>query len=39
VPQPSSEDIDVAMGGNICRCATYPRIREAIRIASGQKEA
>lgn len=39
VPQPSDEDIDAAMGGNICRCATYPRIREAIKIAAGQEEA
>ncbi len=39
VPEPSDEDIDAAMGGNICRCATYPRIREAIRIAAGQREA
>lgn len=39
VPKPSDDDIDAAMGGNICRCATYPRIRQAIRIASGQEEA
>lgn len=39
VPKPSLDDIDMAMAGNICRCATYPRIRQAIRIASGQEEA
>jgi isoquinoline 1-oxidoreductase alpha subunit len=38
-PTPSDEDIDAGMAGNICRCATYPRIRQAIRIASGQEEA
>ena len=35
-PRPSDADIDEAMGGNICRCATYTRIRAAIRRASGQ---
>jgi isoquinoline 1-oxidoreductase alpha subunit len=35
-PNPSDEDIDLAMSGNICRCGTYPRIRDAIkRAASG----
>lgn len=33
-PNPSDQDIDTAMAGNICRCGTYPRIREAIKIAS-----
>ena len=33
-PHPSEADIDRAMAGNICRCATYLRIREAIRLAS-----
>jgi isoquinoline 1-oxidoreductase alpha subunit len=32
--KPSDEDIDEAMGGNICRCGTYPRIRKAIHRAS-----
>ena len=33
-PDPSDEDIDVAMAGNICRCGTYQRIRRAIhRVA------
>lgn len=38
-PKPTDEDINAAMAGNICRCATYVRIRSAIRRASGQKEA
>jgi isoquinoline 1-oxidoreductase alpha subunit len=33
-PTPSDPDIDSAMGGNICRCATYVRIRAAIHRAS-----
>ncbi|MCF7569415.1 (2Fe-2S)-binding protein [Sabulilitoribacter arenilitoris] len=33
-PNPSDEDIDVAMDGNICRCGTYVRIKEAIKTAS-----
>jgi len=36
-PKPTDEDIDAAMAGNICRCATYTRIRKAIKLASGQK--
>jgi isoquinoline 1-oxidoreductase alpha subunit len=35
-PKPSDEDIDHAMAGNICRCATYVRIRAAIHAAAGQ---
>lgn len=35
-PKPSAEEIDAAMSGNICRCATYNRIRAAVRLASGQ---
>ena len=38
-PRPNGEEIDAAMTGNLCRCATYPRIRQAIRIASGQEAA
>jgi isoquinoline 1-oxidoreductase subunit alpha len=34
-PQPSDADIDRAMAGNICRCATYNRIRAAIQSAAG----
>jgi aerobic-type carbon monoxide dehydrogenase small subunit (CoxS/CutS family) len=33
-PQPTDEDIDEAMTGNICRCGTYPRIRRAIHRAA-----
>jgi isoquinoline 1-oxidoreductase alpha subunit len=33
-PNPSDADIDRAMSGNICRCATYPRIRAAIKRAA-----
>jgi isoquinoline 1-oxidoreductase alpha subunit len=36
-PKPTDADIDAAMNGNICRCATYVRIRAAIKQASGQK--
>jgi isoquinoline 1-oxidoreductase alpha subunit len=35
--KPTDEDILSAMSGNICRCGTYQRIRQAIKIASGQK--
>jgi isoquinoline 1-oxidoreductase alpha subunit len=34
-PKPTDEDIDSAMTGNICRCATYKRIRAAIKQAAG----
>jgi len=34
-PQPTDVDIDRAMAGNICRCATYNRIRAAIQSAAG----
>ena len=34
IPQPSDADIDRAMAGNVCRCATYVRIREAIHQAA-----
>jgi isoquinoline 1-oxidoreductase alpha subunit len=37
-PKPTDAEIDAAMDGNICRCATYVRIRAAIKRASGQKE-
>jgi isoquinoline 1-oxidoreductase alpha subunit len=33
-PRPSDADIDAAMSGNICRCGTYIRIREAIKRAA-----
>jgi isoquinoline 1-oxidoreductase alpha subunit len=38
-PKPSDTDIDDAMAGNICRCATYVRIRAAIHAAAGQLSA
>lgn len=37
-PKPSDEDIDNAMSGNICRCATYVRIRRAIHNAAATLE-
>ena len=33
-PKPTDTNIDESMGGNICRCATYVRIREAIKVAA-----
>lgn len=33
---PSDEDIENYMSGNICRCGTYPRIRAAIKTAAGK---
>jgi len=36
---PNDADIDTAMAGNICRCATYARIRNAIHDAAGQLPA
>jgi isoquinoline 1-oxidoreductase alpha subunit len=36
-PNPSDEDIAAFMNGNICRCGTYLRIREAIKAAAGKK--
>ena len=37
IPNPSNDDIDGAMGGNICRCGTYTRIRDAIHRAAEDK--
>jgi isoquinoline 1-oxidoreductase alpha subunit len=34
--QPTDADIDQAMAGNLCRCATYFRIRKAIHQAAGE---
>jgi isoquinoline 1-oxidoreductase alpha subunit len=39
MPKPSDDDIDGAMAGNICRCATYVRIRQAIHNAADKLEA
>jgi len=33
-PKPTETNIEESMGGNICRCATYVRIREAIKVAA-----
>jgi len=37
-PQPTDADIDSAMAGNVCRCATYVRIRAAIKTAAKLAE-
>lgn len=34
-PKPSEADIDAALGGNLCRCGTYPRIRRAVLEAAA----
>jgi isoquinoline 1-oxidoreductase alpha subunit len=34
-PRPTDDDIDEAISGNLCRCATYSRIRAAIKLAAG----
>ena len=34
IPHPTDADIDNAMGGNLCRCGTYPKIRSAIKRAA-----
>ena len=36
-PDPSDAEIDAALSGNICRCGTYVRVREAIHLASRLK--
>jgi isoquinoline 1-oxidoreductase alpha subunit len=36
IPSPDDADIDAAMAGNICRCGTYVRIREAIKRAAAE---
>jgi isoquinoline 1-oxidoreductase subunit alpha len=37
-PHPDDADIDAAMAGNICRCGTYVRIRDAIKRAASEKQ-
>jgi isoquinoline 1-oxidoreductase subunit alpha len=37
-PHPDDSDIDAAMAGNICRCGTYVRIREAIKRAADDRQ-
>ncbi len=34
-PDPTDEDIDIVMSGNLCRCGTYPRIRAAVKTAAA----
>jgi len=36
-PNPSDAEIDDAMSGNICRCGTYQRVRNAIHLAAKMK--
>lgn len=38
-PNPSDEEIDAVMDGNICRCGTYTRIKSAIKSAAGMKNS
>lgn len=38
-PNPTDADIDTAMAGNICRCGTYNRIREAIHLAAEKSKS
>ena len=35
-PDPTDEDIDNALAGNLCRCGTYVRIRAAVKTAAGK---
>lgn len=35
-PKPTDADIDKALGGHICRCGTYQRIRRAVHRAAGE---
>ena len=39
IPRPTDKDIEESMGGNLCRCATYVRIRQAIDSVSQQLKA
>jgi len=36
VPRPSDDDVDAALAGNVCRCATYQRIRRAVHDAAAR---
>jgi aerobic-type carbon monoxide dehydrogenase small subunit (CoxS/CutS family) len=38
-PNPSLEEVQHAVRGNICRCGTYPKIFDAVLAASGRKGA
>jgi isoquinoline 1-oxidoreductase alpha subunit len=35
IPRPTDDEIDTSLGGNICRCGTYLRIRAAVKQAAG----
>ncbi|MGR3548510.1 MAG: (2Fe-2S)-binding protein, partial [Roseovarius sp.] len=35
-PEPTDDQIDAAMSGNLCRCGTYPRIRAAVHSAAAR---
>jgi isoquinoline 1-oxidoreductase alpha subunit len=37
-PQPSDAEIDAAISDHVCRCGTYPRIRNAIHVAAGGRK-
>lgn len=39
IPDPTDEDINRAMKGNICRCGTYPRIKKAIKLAAKKQKS
>src|ERR1700716_600878 len=39
IPHPDDSDIDAAMAGNICRCGTYIRIRDAIKRAASDRQS
>jgi isoquinoline 1-oxidoreductase alpha subunit len=39
IPEPTDSDIDQALSGNICRCGTYPRIREGVKQAARKLAA
>ena len=39
LPKPSYADIDAALGGNLCRCGTYQRIRTAVHRAAELMES
>lgn len=38
-PDPSDEDIRHYLSGNLCRCATYPEILKAVKLAAGKRQA
>lgn len=37
-PNPTDDEIDAAMGGNLCRCGTYPKIRAAVHAAAARMQ-